>query len=323
MAHDTRPVPSVSVILPTCNRLRFLRAAVDSVFDQSLRDWELIIADDGSHGDTRAYLQSIAAEPRVQVRWLSHTGNPSAVRNAALECARGEYVAFLDSDDVWTADKLERQVRDLRAAPARWGYTVFDRIDASGASLGEPASRLKFPAGEVFEALLGFDVGIALPSVMIERELLTEAGGFDARQVLYEDFDLWLRLALLSPVSLVNAPLARIRFHDRHYGSGGLAAEEARDRMLQKLRGFPLTFRQNAALRAALALSAGRLAAARAACGHGASAWRTIAESSGVAWRYKAWWLGLAKTAAHSCLPDPVVAILRRRWRAVRHAAHG
>src|SRR6185437_668849 len=99
MAYAPSPPPLVSVILPTFNRLGYLQAAVDSVFNQTMRDWELIVADDGSDSETRAYLQSFAEKPRVRVLWLSHSGNPGAVRNAALQCARGEYVAFLDSDD--------------------------------------------------------------------------------------------------------------------------------------------------------------------------------------------------------------------------------
>jgi len=314
----------VSVILPTFNRLGYLQAAVDSVFNQTMRDWELIVADDGSDSETRAYLQSFAEKPRVRVLWLSHSGNPGAVRNAALQCARGEYVAFLDSDDAWTAEKLERQVRQLRAARARWGYTGFDRIDGAGESMDiERELHWQYPSGEIFEALLKFDVGISVPSVMVERALLNQVGGFDESQMLYEDFDLWLRLALLSDVTVVKEPLVRVRSHDRHYSSDGLAAEEGREKMLRKLQGFPLSRRQSSAVRAARARSAGDLAAARAARGRGASAWHTIAESSGFAWRHGVWWLALARTMAHLWLPGPVVALVRRHRRAVRLASQG
>src|ERR1700732_1465702 len=104
--------PVVSIILPTFNRLKYLRPAIDSVFAQTLADWELLIADDGSDEETRAYLEHLGGLPRVKLIWLAHSGNPSAVRNAALREARGDYIAFLDSDDVWLPSKLERQVAD-------------------------------------------------------------------------------------------------------------------------------------------------------------------------------------------------------------------
>ena len=92
-------MPGVSVILPAFDRLVFLEAAVDSVLAQTYADWELVIADDGSAPQTRAYLQGVH-DARVRILWLAHCGNPGRVRNAALAVATGRYVAFLDSEDV-------------------------------------------------------------------------------------------------------------------------------------------------------------------------------------------------------------------------------
>jgi glycosyltransferase involved in cell wall biosynthesis len=91
--------PFVSVVLPTFNRLGFLRQAVDCVFAQTFTDWELIIADDGSDEITRRYLCSLECNTSVSVLLLAHSGCPAKVRNAALRAARGTYVAFLDSYD--------------------------------------------------------------------------------------------------------------------------------------------------------------------------------------------------------------------------------
>src|ERR1700734_971226 len=107
--------PLVSIILPTFDRLRFLRPAVDSVLAQSFTDWELVIADDGSGADTRQYLRTLERDARITLIWLTHSGTPAIVRNAALGRAGGEYVAFMDSDDLWTPVKLERQLKALRA----------------------------------------------------------------------------------------------------------------------------------------------------------------------------------------------------------------
>src|ERR1700722_1926163 len=118
--------PAVSIILPTFDRLAFLPAAIASAFAQTFTDWELIVADDGSSADTRTYLKTLNDPPQVKVLWLSHSGKPAVVRNAALREARGEFVAFLDSDDIWLPKKLETQIASLRRhAQRKWSYTRF------------------------------------------------------------------------------------------------------------------------------------------------------------------------------------------------------
>ena len=202
-------IPTVSIIMPTFNRLNFLRASVDSVFAQTFQSWELIVADDGSEGETAEYLSKLADLPRVRLLRLAHTGNPGAVRNAALRVARGEYVAFLDSDDVWMPTKLEVQLAALRASgDCHWSYTDHVRINDAGQSINsERNPRRTLPDGDIVEALLRLRAGTPTPTVMAERELIERAGGFDQQQGLHEDYDLWLRLALLSKVLvLAGAP---------------------------------------------------------------------------------------------------------------------
>src|SRR5579862_7797428 len=133
MSATPEAVQVVSVIVPTFNRLEYLRPALESVFAQTLTDWELLIADDGSSSPTREYLQSLIEPGRVSVAFFEHTGNPSKLRNAALRDARGEYVAFLDSDDLWLPRKLEIQIGSLRRHPIRgWSHTKFVLVDAQG-----------------------------------------------------------------------------------------------------------------------------------------------------------------------------------------------
>jgi glycosyltransferase involved in cell wall biosynthesis len=116
---DSEPLPcghapAIAVILPTFNRLKFLWAAVDCVLAQTFRAWELIVADDGSDAPTLGYLQTLQSNPRIRLLELEHTGNPAAVRNATLREARSEYVAFIDSDEVWMLRKLEIQLASPR-----------------------------------------------------------------------------------------------------------------------------------------------------------------------------------------------------------------
>ena len=173
--------PLVSIILPTFGRLEYLRPTVASVYRQTLRDWELIVADDGSDAETRGYLRTLETDSRVTLLWLAHTGSPAIVRNAALRVARGEYVAFLDSDDLWAPEKLSRQVALLRSRPmCGWCYTAVSHIDGGGQTLTEPVFGPWLPCdGAVFERLVTGPVVIRTPSVLAARELVARAGGFD------------------------------------------------------------------------------------------------------------------------------------------------
>ncbi|MGA7124130.1 MAG: glycosyltransferase, partial [Polyangiaceae bacterium] len=212
-------MPTVSIILPTFNRVRYLRLAIDSVFAQTFADWEMILADDGSTHDTRAYLRSLV-DPRVRTIWLSHSGNPSFVRNTAIRAATGHYLAFLDSDDAWVPKKLERQIQVHRDQPdRRWSYTRCDLIDEHGRPIVDEAlSRCMLPEGWILEALLSnLKNQMAMASVVADRDLVDEVGGFDEHQRWCEDFDLFLRLAMRSQVAAVDDPMCSIRNHREHY----------------------------------------------------------------------------------------------------------
>ncbi len=207
-------LPSVSIILPTYNRLSYLREAVESVVAQTDTDWELIVIDDGSTDDTISWLQSLA-EPRISVVPLAHTGHISRLRNAGLALARALWIAFLDSDDRWRPEKLERQRAYHAANPRfRWSYTRLEIIDADGHM--RPATEFKpwnAQAGWILEHVLALDVAIGLPSVFIERALLEEVGGFDEQRWWTEDYDLWVRLASVTECGLVDEPLTAVRTH--------------------------------------------------------------------------------------------------------------
>jgi len=230
--------PSVSIVVPTFDRLEYLRPALDSVFAQTFDDWNLIIADDGSGEELRGYLRDLGNRPRVKVVWLPRQGVPAAVRNAALREATGTHVAFLDSDDVWAPRKLERQIALLTARPeCGWSYTAFRRVDHRGAPLaGEHARRWHPHQGDIFEQLVSHTAELRTPSVMVARQLLSDVGGFDESMRSGEDYDLWMRLALRSPVAVVEEPLVDVRHHDRNYSRDWAIAFDGRDRSLAKLQ---------------------------------------------------------------------------------------
>jgi glycosyltransferase involved in cell wall biosynthesis len=308
------PTPLVSVILPTFNRLQYLPAAIDSVRAQLCRDWELIVADDGSDQPTRAYLETVAQLPQARVLWRTHVGNPGAVRNAALREARGEYVAFLDSDDLWMPAKLQAQVVALRADPARqWCYTEFIRIDDAGESVdAERNPHRVLHAGEIAEQLLRLQVGIAVPTVMVRRALLEKAGGFDEQLPLHEDTELWLRLALLSPVAVLSQPLTCVRRHREQYSRGGIPMYQARRRVLEKMQAHVTRPSHRSVLKAERARNAAALAIAHARAGDRVAVWQTLSESWRYAWRSPAWQLGGAKALARLGSPRWLLTMARR-----------
>lgn len=209
-------MPVFSIVMPTYNRLRMLREAVDSVRAQTFGDWELVVADDGSDAETAAYLEALArADPRVRVLSLPHTANLPRLRNQAIAAARGEWIAFLDSDDAWRADKLEKHLAAHRAHPTiRWSYSGRSIMDADGETIPDSRYGPWVPhSGWIARALLAREAMIAFPSVVVERGLLDEAGWMDETLVFSTDFDLELRLAARAECICLPEPLVRVRSH--------------------------------------------------------------------------------------------------------------
>jgi glycosyltransferase involved in cell wall biosynthesis len=226
----------VSIVVPTYNRIAFLRDAVDSVLAQTYQDWELILVDDGSGAEMTSYLAGWSQTPRIKVLRLSHSGNPSVVRNAGIRAASGAFVAFLDSDDVWLPTKLERQISLHQSHPERrWSYVAMERIHADGTLMqGQPV--FPTPDGAIFEQLLTLKADVSMSSLMAERELLEGIGCFDESQRYFEDYDLFTRLSLHSDASVVTQPLVRMRDHSEHYSGNQVAMYEGRAQLLEKLQ---------------------------------------------------------------------------------------
>jgi glycosyltransferase involved in cell wall biosynthesis len=305
--------------MPTFNRLEFLPAAVESLFAQTLAHWELIVADDGSGPDTRAYLETLQALPQVKVIWLRHSGKPSVVRNAALRAARGEYVAFLDSDDLWLPQKLQRQITSLEHHPHRkWSYTAFAVVDAAGnPRLALAGHGRQAESGWLLEKLLTGAALIALPSVVVARELLMRVGAFDEELVMCEDDDLWLRLAAHSEIDGIEEPLTLVRRHAQHSGDDATAWRDRRRVFGKALR--TSTDRQlRTVLRRLRAEMAAGLARSQAEGARRLAALGTLAASTPYSWRYRLWWAGAARTLLRAFAPAPLHAHVVRRRRARR-----
>jgi glycosyltransferase involved in cell wall biosynthesis len=298
-------MPTVSIILPTFNRTDFLQQAIASVSAQSWQDWELIVADDGSDEATQMFLRSLA-DRRVRIVWLAHCGNPARVRNQAIAAARGQYLAFLDSDDLWAPAKLDRQLRVLSETGARWSYTACDRIDRHGAPLPGAQPAINTPAGWILEPLLRQQVSIAMPSLIAERELVQTLGGFDEQQLYGEFHELCLRLAMHAEAAPLSEPLCSVRAHDQHYSAERGAAFSSWMRLYEKIGELVPSAELRTCCERRRADFALRLAGWQAAHGQQRQGWRTLAAAAPYSIRYPRWWWGVLKQAAR-----PVVTRLR------------
>ena len=299
--HVAKPI--VSIVMPTFNRMEFLPATVESVLQQTMSTWELIIADDGSNSETLAYLESLTRDARIRLLRLRRLGNAGAARNAAIAAARADWLAFLDSDDLWTANKLERQLAVLRTNPeCRWSYTAFVMVDAEGTPLPSERNRPWTPhSGQIFTQTVRTTASIRPSSVLASTALVREVGGFDEAIDCSEDYDLWLRLALRSPVCVVDETLISVRRHSSNPKRRAGTPHLARDYSLRKLEA-QLTGGERKLLAEERSRNALGLAAALTAHGE---RWRSViavCNSLSLGWKYPHWWYGAAKALASAGL---------------------
>lgn len=190
--------PYISVIIPTHNRVKVLRRAVDSVLGQSYSRWELIVVDDGSTDDTSLYLNELASHPKVACLRHENAGVSSA-RNRGVERAQGEWIAFLDSDDEWLPQKLELQVECLHQNSGHM-ITHGEEIWIRNGVRVNPMKKHQKSGGDLFERSLQLCC-ISPSTVMIHRSVFDEVGAFREDFPVCEDYDLWLRITSRYPVA--------------------------------------------------------------------------------------------------------------------------
>jgi glycosyltransferase involved in cell wall biosynthesis len=195
--------PAISVIIPAHNVARYLRQAAESVLAQTRQDFEVIVVDDGSTDGTPDVLRDLR-DARLRMLRQSRSGSASA-RNAGIALAAGPYIAFLDADDLWAPDKLERQAGFLEAhAEADLVFSASLIIDESGADTGRTVSLC---SGAIpFSRLLAENCIGNGSSAMMRREALDRAGHLDPQLPAAADYDLWLRMALLRPNNIFGIP---------------------------------------------------------------------------------------------------------------------
>jgi glycosyltransferase involved in cell wall biosynthesis len=193
--------PLVSVVIPTYNRAWILTEAIKSVLSQTFENYELIVVDDGSTDNTRLLLDSFK-----DIRAISQKNKGvSAARNSGIEAAAGDYLAFLDSDDLWLPEKLASQMAFFKTHPEAMICQTQEIWIRNGRRIN-PKRRHRKASGMFFERSL--DLCLVSPSaVIIKKDLLDDVGRFDEMLPACEDYDLWLRIGARYPVFLVDKPL--------------------------------------------------------------------------------------------------------------------
>jgi glycosyltransferase involved in cell wall biosynthesis len=188
----------ISVVIPTYNRATMVAEAVESVLRQEMDGVEVIVVDDGSNDDTRESLAPFLSH--IRYTYQERTG-VSAARNAGIGLAHGEWLAFLDSDDLWLPQKLARQTEYLHRHP-ELRICQTEEVWIRDGQRWNPKRYHKKPCGHCFDALL--ERCLVSPSaVMLHRELLEEVGEFDVNLPACEDYDMWLRIGWRHAIGLV------------------------------------------------------------------------------------------------------------------------
>ncbi|KPQ27041.1 MAG: Glycosyltransferases involved in cell wall biogenesis [Marinobacter excellens HL-55] len=184
--------PLISIITPTFNREHTITLAVESVLAQSYKHWELLIIDDGSQDGTRERLSRYLEDDRIHYYFQDNQGQ-SIARNLALQRARGAFICFLDSDDLWVPEKLERQVTLMKDHPeVDVLHSDEIMIDEQGRELSR--KNMRRYSGRIARQML-VDNSVSINTVMARRECFDDMGGFSGRYGVADDYDIWLRFS--------------------------------------------------------------------------------------------------------------------------------
>jgi len=221
--------PSISVIIPTYKQEEFIQATIRSVLAQTYQDYEVIVVDDGSPDHTREKVLELK-DDRIHYYHQPNSGRPACARNRGIALARGEYIAFLDGDDLWLPQKLEKQLKAFDRQPKPGLVFSNAEVFSSAGSLGMYIKRDFKEGYKTFEQLL-LRSFIAGCTVMATRDCIQALGGFDEDPELLavEDYELWLRISRRFPLYYLNECLARYR--ERAGGtSGGMLSRIRREK---------------------------------------------------------------------------------------------
>ena len=195
----------ISVVIPTYNRKKYIKRAIDSVIHQSYEPFEIIVIDDGSTDGTYELIKQSYSSSQISLKKQKNSGVSSA-RNKGIKLANGDWIAFLDSDDEWFENKLELQVREIKKSKIFICHTNEIWI-RNGIRVNQMKKHQKY-GGAIFKKCLDM-CRISPSSVMIHRRVFDEIGLFDEDLIICEDYDLWLRISSKYPVLYLDSMLIK------------------------------------------------------------------------------------------------------------------
>jgi len=216
--------PKVSVIIPTYNRSNYLYSAIKSVLNQTFEDFEIIVVDDASTDNTRKVVDKFEDE---RIYYLRHNKNRggSASRNTGIKHSRGKFIAFLDDDDLWVQNKLEKQLdsvnKNLEIGAVYTGaWTIND---------GGKITSVKIPSlrGNIFPDILKKNYVGSCSMVLVRKECFDKIGLFDENLPAGQDWDMWIRLAKHYRFDCVRECLVLYRVHEKRISTNPYAKMQA------------------------------------------------------------------------------------------------
>jgi len=212
-------MPKVSVIIATYNRSHFVCEAIESVLNQTFLDFEIIVIDDGSKDNTKQVLEKYGS--RIHYIFQENKGRAES-RNTGIKNTKGEYIAFLDDDDIWLPNKLEKQVAFLDSHPEiGLVHTFVELIDEQGLLLQKETEKcFKFyrkamKLGYAYEGMSQLCI-MFLSTVVVRKDCFEKVGFFDLSIPAFEDWDFYLRFALEYRIGTISEPLVKFRLHKAH-----------------------------------------------------------------------------------------------------------
>ena len=225
----------VSIVLPVYNRERYISEAIESVLRQTYENYELIVIDDGSTDDSIKKVKALSDRFKGRMVLVSQeNGGPSAAKNIGIQIATGEYIAFLDSDDFWHPEKLEKQMALFALhAHIAFTYTGYNLVDEKGTVFDECLPDAQF-SGDIYKKLWKYRNTISGGTILVEKEKLFMAGLYDLELKGVENLDLRLRLSRLGDVYYLFEPLYYYRKHGDSLSTNSVNMGYYRKRFLKK-----------------------------------------------------------------------------------------
>ena len=202
--------PLVSIIMPAYNAEKYISESINSVIEQTFRNWELIVVDDGSCDATKDIIEKFALkDSRIKpVFRENNSGKPSIAKNYAYDMVNGDFIAFLDSDDLWMREKLEKQVKLLKDSDYKLCYTGGYFIDEDGKKTGSFLPR--YENGYIFKKML-FRYEINNQSVLIKKDVFKK---FNENITIGEDYNFFMHIIFHNKVCNIKEKLIKYRVHN-------------------------------------------------------------------------------------------------------------